>query len=70
MDHVSAEGHDVPGYVVKRRYQAGLSNLFNIYIPLADSWQILDNSGTRPRSLAAGERSATTAVHDAVMWAY
>jgi predicted ABC-type ATPase len=45
MERVRAGGHDVPAEVVRRRYRAGLENLFKLYIPLADSWQVFDNSG-------------------------
>ena len=34
----------MPEFVVRRRYRAGLQNLFRLYIPLADSWQVFDNS--------------------------
>ena len=41
---VSQGGHDVPKETIKRRYYAGLKNLFKHYLPLADFSIILDNS--------------------------
>jgi predicted ABC-type ATPase len=41
---VKLGGHDVAPDVVRRRYRRGLSNFFNIYRPIADSWIMLDNS--------------------------
>lgn len=37
-------GHSVPEPVVRRRYVRSLSNFFNVYRPIADSWLMLDNS--------------------------
>lgn len=41
---VSQGGHNVPAETVKRRYYAGIKNLFKYYLPLADFAIILDNS--------------------------
>jgi predicted ABC-type ATPase len=43
-ERVRNGGHHVPEDVVRRRYERGLDNLFNIYMPIVDSWVILDNS--------------------------
>jgi hypothetical protein len=46
-------GHDVPEHIVRRRYERGLVNFFNIYRPIADSWLMLDNSaGPTPKPIA------------------
>ena len=37
-------GHSVPEAVIRRRYARSLSNFFNVYRPIADSWLMLDNS--------------------------
>lgn len=37
-------GHFVPEETVKRCYHVGLKNFFNLYEPLADLWQLYDNS--------------------------
>src|SRR5205085_996082 len=38
-------GDSVPEETVRRRYVRGLRNLFDLYIPLSDMWQVYDNSG-------------------------
>ena len=51
-------GHNVPERVVRRRFSAGLQNLWKLYLPLFDTWHIFDNSTPRPRMIArhvAGE---------------
>lgn len=49
---VSEGGHNIPKDVIYRRYEKGLKNLFNIFIPIVDSWMIVDN-GVEPRELIA-----------------
>lgn len=40
---VSEGGHNIPADVVERRYWAGLRNLFEVYMPIVDTWSIYDN---------------------------
>lgn len=40
---VSEGGHNIPNDIVARRYKRGIVNLFKIYLPLCDSFLILDN---------------------------
>lgn len=55
-DRVRLGGHDVPETTVRRRYAAGLSNFFRLYLPLATTWRMYDNSYADRRTLiAAGE---------------
>ena len=42
---VESGGHDIPNDVIRRRYERGRSNFFDLYRPLADEWFVLDNSG-------------------------
>ncbi len=41
---VSEGGHNIPEDVIERRFEKGLQNLFNLYIPEVDEWIIIDNS--------------------------
>src|SRR5262245_53170954 len=56
---VASGGHAVRDEVVRRRYAAGLRNLFAVYRSLATTRTVYDNSGLVPRLVAAGERAAT-----------
>jgi predicted ABC-type ATPase len=68
-ERVRSGGHEVPAHVVRRRYAAGLRNLFGLYMPLADSWQVFDNSGTTlPRLVAAGQGRTERTILDTVLW--
>ena len=69
-ERVRLGGHDVPAEVVRRRYAAGLQNLFQLYMPLIDSWQMFDNSeGPHPVPIAAGDRhSVRNIITDVETW--
>ena len=53
-ERVRKGGHDVPVADVRRRFERSLINFVTHYLPLADEWTILDNSGFRPRLIADG----------------
>ena len=40
--------------VVKRRYYAGLKNLFELYLPICDYWMLFDNSRIHSELIAEG----------------
>ncbi len=42
-ERVRRGGHNIPEETVRRRYVAGARNLLEIYMPLADHWQVLQN---------------------------
>jgi predicted ABC-type ATPase len=69
-ERVRLGGHDVPAEVVRRRYAAGSQNLFQLYMPLVDSWQMFDNSeGPHPVPIAAGDRhSVRNIITDVETW--
>ena len=46
---VASGGHDIPKDTIVRRYQRGLNNLFELYLPLADRWIVYDNSNQRAK---------------------
>jgi predicted ABC-type ATPase len=41
-------GHSIPDEVIERRYARSCGNLLELYLPLAESWRIIDNSGRAP----------------------
>jgi predicted ABC-type ATPase len=61
-------GHNVPEAVVRRRYKRGLSNLFDLYLPLADRWTLYDNSGDRPKRIALKTPGLNRVVEDFEAW--
>ncbi len=51
---VSEGGHDVPEFVIRRRFDSGWRNFNQIYRDLVDDWVVYDNSGHIPVLLAQG----------------
>ena len=47
-------GHNIPTDVIERRFENGLVNLFNRYIPILDSWLLIDNSDEHFDFIAKG----------------
>jgi predicted ABC-type ATPase len=69
-ERVGRGGHDVPADVIRRRYVAGLRNLFGVYQQVVDTWQVYDNSSLQgPRLLASGVAGAQPAIVDLESWA-
>lgn len=56
QNRVTAGGHNIPENVVRRRYWAGLENLFTLYMPLCDRWLFINNSDTPSTLIAEGTR--------------
>ena len=68
-ERVRRGGHDVPEAVVRRRFVTGLKNLFALYLALADTWQVFDNSAAEaPRLIATGRAGEPPAIVDAEAW--
>jgi len=67
-ERVARGGHDVPEEVVRRRYRAGLRNLFSLYRPLATTWRVYDSGDFHAPRLMASGQSGRTFVRDEVLW--
>ena len=63
-ERVRAGGHDVPPEVVKRRFVRSVSNFFQLYRRLLDSWMLFDNSEDFPRLIADQESGNLTVIDD------
>lgn len=65
---VEAGGHAVPEEVVRRRYARGRENFLRMYAPLADAWEVYDNSSLEPFLVAYGGRGEATTVLETEEW--
>lgn len=54
-NRVRQGGHRIPPDDIRRRYAAGLRNLFRLYRPLLDEWWLYDASRLPPRLIATEE---------------
>ena len=64
---VKRGGHNIAREDIERRFQRSLSNLFELYIPLADRWAILDNARGSLHPIAHGTAHRTY-VKEAEQW--
>ncbi len=53
---VQEGGHDIPIDVIRRRYDNGLKNFFNLYQSILDDWMLFDNSGDSYELIAEGAK--------------
>lgn len=63
-DRVASGGHNIPLSVIERRYQAGLRNLFQIFMDEVDVWVIYDNSNNKGERVAFGGKAIPTKIKD------
>lgn len=54
-ERIRSGGHSVPEETIRRRYTSDIKNFFNLYSPLADSWQVYDNSDANQLALIASK---------------
>ena len=59
-ERVKNGGHNVEEHIVRRRYSAGIRNLFKLYLPVVDYFILIDNSIMPREVIAEGN------IHDAV----
>jgi predicted ABC-type ATPase len=53
---VSQGGHNIPENIIRRRFDSGLKNFDTMYKQQVDAWMLYDNSESKPRILAWGEK--------------
>lgn len=51
---VKEGGHHIPEDVIRRRYNSGLKNFFNLFLPRVDNWLFVNNSGDAYEIIAEG----------------
>ena len=65
---VAAGGHNVEESTVRRRYEAGIHNLFELYIPASDYWMITDNSMSPMEIIAKGFKSEKKEIYNSCIF--
>jgi len=61
-ERVQHGGHNIPKDIVRRRYVAGINNLFRLFMPEVDYWDIYDNSEYPRKQVACGGKNADTTI--------
>lgn len=68
QERIKNGGHSVPEETIRRRYQSGLKNFFNLYSELADSWQLFDNSDSNLMLIASKTQKNDIMIKDIEIW--
>lgn len=63
-ERVSKGGHNIPEPVIRRRYAAGIRNLFTLFMHRVDFWGIYDNSQFPRKEIACGGMDAETIISE------
>lgn len=63
-ERVRKGGHNIPEEIIRRRYAAGISNLFRLYMREVDYWSIYDCSENPRRRIARGGNNMETITTD------
>jgi predicted ABC-type ATPase len=61
-------GHFVPEKEIRRRYERGLLNFFNLYAPIAERWEFYENTKKPRRLIAEGGVSRPERAFDSPLW--
>ena len=68
-ERVRRGGHGIPAATILRRYQVGLKNFFSLYLPMADTWRVFDNSRVgETRLVVTGQRRQVQVIYEAQVW--
>lgn len=67
-ERVSKGGHNIPQDIIVRRYYEGINNLFKIYMPIVDTWVLVNNSETPRNIVASGGKNQATTVRNSVLF--
>ncbi len=65
---VSLGGHNIPIDVIERRYKRGITNLFDIYMPIVNEWILCDNSDNKPVKIAEHRHEKSENIINIVQW--
>lgn len=65
---VSAGGHNIPEETIRRRYAAGIRNLFELYLSISDYWMIADNSMSPMQIIAKGFKRDKIEIYNQVIY--
>ena len=58
-ERVRAGGHSIPEATIRSRYRRSLVNLFELYLPLTDTWAVYNNSQLgSPRLIAQSHQQS------------
>lgn len=68
-ERVRMGGHRVPERTIRQRYERSVRNFFDLYLPLAGTWQVYDNTQAgRSRVIAFRDETGAETIEDQSLW--
>jgi predicted ABC-type ATPase len=67
-ERVVKGGHNIPSEIIERRYYRGLLNLINLYIPICDTWMVVNNEAITPEPVAEGGLNIENIIINRYIW--
>jgi predicted ABC-type ATPase len=61
-------GHAIAEETIRRRFDRGVKNLFELYLPIADAWRLFDGSLKHPQEIARYTETEGEAIFDQLIW--
>ena len=68
-ERVAKGGHNIPEPIARRRYVAGINNLFTLFMGEVDYWDIYDNSEYPRKQIDCGGKNAKAIIFDEPLFA-
>jgi predicted ABC-type ATPase len=65
---VAAGGHNIEESTIRRRYEAGIHNLFELYLEVSDYWMITDNSMSPMEIIAKGFKNQKREIFNSIVF--
>ena len=65
---VAAGGHSIPEDTIRRRYERGINNLFELYMPMMNSWRVFNASPIIPKEIARYDEIGGEVFFDRDLW--
>lgn len=67
-ERVRLGGHSIPEEIIRRRFERGLKNLFDLYLPIANNYRIFNAAPEKPREIVRYTEKAGEIVFDLALW--
>ena len=65
---VAKGGHNIPQDVIERRYYRGISNLVTLFIPVVDTWMIVNSTNVVIEPIAEGGLGIGSIISNDYIW--
>jgi predicted ABC-type ATPase len=66
---VAKGGHNIPKDVIERRYYRGISNLITLFIPVVDTWMVVNSTNVVIEPIAEGGLGIGSIISNDYIWA-